>query len=121
MTLEKAKSVVQKHITCLKTMNEKCLMFVTRSCKGCPYQTDTNELLEAEEFLYDIVKKQKFGQWVPDSLCNHKPHRIRNTDKWTIYHCSCCGHSNGRRFNDKFCSNCGAQMLILKIEGDSDG
>lgn len=50
------------------------------------------------------------GEWVQSGQCNHKPCRIRNADHWTTYKCSECGHSNGRRFNDNYCPNCGAKM-----------
>ena len=52
----------------------------------------------------------KHGQWVQSGQCNHKPYRIRKADKWTTYKCSICGFSNGRRFNDNYCPNCGAKM-----------
>ena len=50
------------------------------------------------------------GRWVQSGQCNHKPCRIRNTDKWTTYKCSVCGYSNGRRFSSNYCPNCGARM-----------
>lgn len=57
----------------------------------------------------DVVEV-KHGRWVQSGQCNHKPCRIRNADKWTTYKCSECGFSNGRRFNDNYCPNCGAKM-----------
>lgn len=68
----------------------------------------TGLAIEAIEALHE----RKTGQWIPDQFCIHKPSRIRNTDRWTIYHCSCCGYSNGRRFNDRFCPHCGARMEV---------
>jgi rubrerythrin len=56
------------------------------------------------------------GRWVGSGQWNHKPYRMKNKEKWQTYLCSECGHSNGRRFNDKYCPNCGAKM-----DGDGDG
>lgn len=50
------------------------------------------------------------GRWVASGQCNHKPYRMRSSDHWTTYKCSKCGFSNGRRYNDNFCPNCGARM-----------
>ena len=50
------------------------------------------------------------GRWLSNGMCNHKPSRFRNPDKWTIYKCSECGYSNGRKFNANYCPNCGAKM-----------
>ena len=50
------------------------------------------------------------GRWVGTGQWNHKPYRMKNKEKWQTYLCSECGHSNGRRFNDKYCPNCGAKM-----------
>ena len=50
------------------------------------------------------------GRWVGSGQWNHKPCRMKNKEKWQTYLCSECGHSNGRRFNDKYCPNCGAKM-----------
>ena len=56
------------------------------------------------------------GRWVGSGQWNHKPYRMKNKEKWQTYLCSECGHSNGRRFNDKYCPNCGAKM-----DGDGNG
>lgn len=56
-----------------------------------------------------VVVRDK-GYWVQSGTCEHKPYRVRNTDKWTTYKCSVCGYGNGRRFNTNFCPNCGADM-----------
>ncbi len=56
------------------------------------------------------------GRWLANGLCNHKPSRFRNPDKWTVYRCSQCGYSNGRRKNAKYCPDCGAKM-----DGDGNG
>lgn len=50
------------------------------------------------------------GRWLDNGMCNHKPSRFRNPDKWTVYKCSECGYSNGRRKNANYCPNCGAKM-----------
>ncbi|MBQ9838990.1 MAG: hypothetical protein IJO56_05840 [Oscillospiraceae bacterium] len=50
------------------------------------------------------------GRWVGSGQWNHKPYRMRNKEKWQTYLCSECGRSNGRRFNDNYCPNCGAKM-----------
>lgn len=50
------------------------------------------------------------GRWLDNGMCNHKPSRFRNPDKWTIYKCSECRYSNGRRKNANYCPNCGAKM-----------
>ena len=50
------------------------------------------------------------GRWIDNGICDHKPSRFRNPDKWTIYKCSECGYSNGRRKNANYCPNCGAKM-----------
>ena len=101
---------------------------ISQHCKDASFSIkDGNDykLMTADEaliilgdLLYELPER-KTGQWIPDQLCKHKPSRIRNTDRWTIYHCSCCGHSNGRRFNDRFCPKCGAKM-ILKTQGGDD-
>lgn len=51
------------------------------------------------------------AQWIAGRACNHVPHRIKNPEKWVIYHCSECGHSNGRR-RSNYCPNCGKPMNI---------
>ena len=58
---------------------------------------------------HGVVVREK-GEWVQGGTCEHKPYRVRNTDKWTTYKCSVCGYGNGRRFNTTFCPNCGADM-----------
>ena len=55
-------------------------------------------------------KEERKGKWVSNGICNHKPSRFRNPDKWTVWKCSECGYSNGRKFNANFCPNCGADM-----------
>ena len=50
------------------------------------------------------------GRWLDNGMCNHKPIRFRNPDKWTVYKCSQCGYRNGRRKNANYCPNCGAKM-----------
>ena len=50
------------------------------------------------------------GRWVGSGQWNHKPYRMKNKEKWQTFLCSECGHSNGRRFNDNYCPNCGAKM-----------
>ncbi|MBQ8144316.1 MAG: hypothetical protein IJ042_05935 [Butyricicoccus sp.] len=69
--------------------------------------------------IYEIIKNapainpddlRPRGRWVPNGQCEHVPYRIRKTDHWTTYKCSECGYRNGRRFRDKFCTNCGARM-----------
>lgn len=44
----------------------------------------------------EYVVREK-GEWEVGGHCSHKPCRIRNADKWTIYRCSRCGYSNGRK------------------------
>ena len=52
------------------------------------------------------------GRWDTEK-CNHKPHRIKNPEKWVIYKCSVCGYSNGRK-QSNYCPNCGADMRERK-------
>ena len=59
-----------------------------------------------------MLRERKTGKWLPESPCKHKPGRVRNTDRWTIYKCSCCGRNNGRYFRDKYCRHCGAKMEV---------
>ena len=59
------------------------------------------------------------GQWIDNGMCDHKPARFRNPDKWTIYKCSECGYSNGRRKNANYCPNCGAKMDGGNEDGSS--
>ena len=63
-----------------------------------------------------VVVREK-GEWEVGGHCNHKPCRIRHADKWTIYRCSKCGYSNGRKKRANFCPNCGADMR----KGENDG
>lgn len=63
-----------------------------------------------------VVVREK-GEWEVGGHCNHKPCRIRHADKWTIYRCSRCGYSNGRKKSANFCPNCGADMR----KGENDG
>ena len=56
------------------------------------------------------------GRWLYNGVCEHKPARFRNPDKWTIYKCSECGYSNGRRKNANYCPNCGARMDLEVVE-----
>lgn len=76
--------------------------------------------------LYDIIDRigeqptvdaveVVHGRWVGSGQWNHKPYRMKNKEKWQTYLCSECGHSNGRKFNDKYCPNCGAKMDLPQI------
>ena len=69
------------------------------------YKATGGQVGECEHF-----KEERRGRWIDDGMCNHKPSRFRNPDKWTIYKCSECGYSNGRRKNANYCPNCGARM-----------
>ena len=48
------------------------------------------------------------GRWIGER-CAHKPHRIKNPEKWLVFKCSVCGYSNGRK-QSNYCPNCGAKM-----------
>ena len=88
---------------------------------------DANELLEfamnrygktivpsdIESFPTVDAVEVVHGRWNTEK-CNHKPHRIKNPEKWVIYKCSVCGYSNGRK-QSNYCPNCGAKM-----DGDGD-
>lgn len=60
------------------------------------------------ESLIDPESLRPKGRWIGER-CNHKPHRIKNPEKWAIYKCSICGYSNGRK-QSNYCPNCGARM-----------
>lgn len=72
------------------------------------------------EALFGIIDRQPAidpeararGKWIPYKICNHKPCRIKQPDKWTIFRCSVCDYSNGRRKNSNYCPSCGAKMEV---------
>ena len=78
------------------------------NCEVFPWAINNAPTVEAVEVVH--------GRWLDNGMCNHKPSRFRNPDKWTVYKCSECGYSNGRRKNANYCPNCGAKM-----DGDGYG
>lgn len=81
------------------------------------YVYDTNAVLESIDAQPTIeATPVVHGRWLDNGICDHKPSRFRNPDKWTIYKCSECSYSNGRRKNANYCPNCGAKM-----DGEKDG
>lgn len=87
-------------------------------CRGCKYRHGKKlyQLLfclaerYADKLISNGYAQVRHGRWEPSGSCEHRTNRKRNTDKWTTYKCSECGFSNGRRFRDNFCPNCGAKM-----------
>ena len=62
--------------------------------------TEIDQIMELEaEDAVPVVH----GHWEQSGFCEVR-------DKWTTYKCSVCGTSNGRKFNDKYCRNCGSKM-----------
>ena len=68
--------------------------------KGMEEQLSALPAVDAVEVVH--------GRWGTEK-CNHKPHRIKNPEKWVIYKCSVCCYSNGRK-QSNYCPNCGAKM-----------
>ena len=87
-----------------------CMDVFSDNPKEIPYLKAAEVLREFDGIPAADVALVVHGRWVQSGQCNHKPCRIRNTDKWTTYKCSVCGYSNGRRFSSNYCPNCGARM-----------
>ena len=93
-------------------------------CRGNDYNKLT--LLRIGETIERVYEKYRtlptveavevvHGRWDTEK-CNHKPHRIKNPEKWVIYKCSVCGYSNGRK-QSNYCPNCGADMREREDDG----
>ena len=73
---------------------------------------------EGEEPEYEVIPKPKTGHWIEGQTDNPNIHNIL---------CSCCfegypskGHANSRYTREKFkyCSNCGAKMVVPQESSD---
>lgn len=61
-------------------------------------------------FPAHIDREAWTAEWKEDGMCDHKPCRVRNAEKWKKYKCSKCGYKAGRRTSQKYCPSCGRAM-----------
>ena len=90
---------------------------------ACSPKTDGELVFKRDDVLLAIdsaptvdAVEVVHGRWGTEK-CNHKPHRIKNPEKWVIYKCSVCCYSNGRK-QSNYCPNCGARMDGERREGE---
>ena len=73
-------------------------------------------MIDANELATQKQMERVWGsEWEIVGMCDHKPCRLKNLDKWQKYGCKKCGYSAGRK-KLSFCPSCGAAMTPEALE-----